>query len=299
MNISASEVPSIDVVKSDLELADRWILSRLDAATHDVTRHLEAFRFQEAALAGYHFFWGELADWYLELIKPRMMDGADATSRRAAESTLVAALDGILRLLHPIMPYITDALWRRLPRVQGAAAPASIMIAVWPSSGVMRDDDAESQMNTLMELIGAIRTLRSEYNVAPGTPIRIQLNDVHDALDAALRAEERALKRMARISEIDRNGGATAGAAGAHAVLRGGAELFIPLADVIDLAQERDRLQKELDRIESMLRGTEAKLGNEQFTARAPADVIEREREKADNFRDQRDRLSSKLMALR
>jgi valyl-tRNA synthetase len=104
---------------------------------------------------------------------------------------------------------------------------------------------------------------------------------------------------MARVSDIERNGSATAGAAGAHAVLRGGAELFVPLADIIDLAQERDRLQKELDRIDNMLRATEGKLGNEQFTARAPADVIEREREKADNFRDQRERLSSKLQALR
>jgi valyl-tRNA synthetase len=299
MNITAAEVSSIDAVRNDLELADRWILSRLDAATHDVTRHLQAFRFQEAALSGYHFFWGELADWYLELIKPRMLDGADAASRRAAESTLVAALDGILRLLHPIMPFITDALWRRLPRVSGESAPPSIMIASWPKSGVTRDEDAEAQMNALMELIGAVRTLRSEYNVQPGTPIRIQLTDVHDALAAALHAEERALRRMARVGDIERNGSATAGAAGAHAVLRGGAELFVPLADIIDLAQERDRLQKELDRIDNMLRATEGKLGNEQFTARAPADVIEREREKADNFRDQRERLSSKLQALR
>ena len=307
MNISADEVPSVDGVRDSLELADRWILSRLDAATHDVTRHLEAFRFQEAALAGYHFFWGELADWYLELIKPRMQNGPDATapdaaavaSRRAAEATLVAALDGILRLLHPVMPFITDALWRRLPAVTGAARPASIMIAAWPSSGMRRDEEAEAQMDALMELIGSVRGLRSEYNVAPGTPIGIQLRDVHASLDAALRAEGRALQRMARVSAVERNAPVVEGAAGANAVLRGGSELFIPLESLVDLAQERERLQKELDRLDGMLRGAEAKLGNEQFTARAPADVIEREREKADNFRDQRERLSSKLRALR
>jgi valyl-tRNA synthetase len=299
MNIQAPEVKSVADVQSSLELADRWILSRLDAATEEVTRHLDSFRFHEAAAAGYHFFWGELADWYLELLKPRLQGDVGQGSREAAEATLVAALDGILRLLHPVMPFITDALWRRLPRVAGETAAASIMIASWPRSGVRRDEEAEAQMTALMELIGEVRTLRAEYNVAPGTPIAIHLHDVHETLDNALRAEGRALQRMARVGSVERNAQTVAGAAGAHAVLRGGAELFIPLADIIDLAQERDRLQKELDRLSAMLKGTEAKLSNEQFTARAPADVIEREREKADNFRDQRDRLSSKLAALR
>ncbi len=298
MNIQSDEVKSVSEVQDTLELADRWILSRLDAATEEVTRHLESFRFHEAAAAGYHFFWGELADWYLELLKPRLQEGTDVASREAAEATLVAALDGILRLLHPVMPFITDALWRRLPRVQGVDAPASIMIASWPLSGIRRDDAADAQMSALMELIGEIRTLRAEYNVAPGTPISIHLRDVHHNLGTALRAEERALRRMARVGGIEHDAPVVAGAAGAHAVLRGGAELFIPLADIIDLAQERERLQKELERLGGMLRGTEAKLGNEQFTARAPEDVIEREREKAENFRDQRDRLSTKLAAL-
>jgi valyl-tRNA synthetase len=150
----------------------------------------------------------------------------------------------------------------------------------------------------LIDLIDAVRSLRAEYNVSPGTPIAIHLRDVHTSLAAALGAEERALQRMARISAIERDAPVVAGAAGAHAVMRGGTELFIPLADIIDLAQERERLKKEIERLDGMLRGTEAKLANEQFTAKAPADVIEREREKADNFRDQRERLSSKLTAL-
>jgi valyl-tRNA synthetase len=200
------------------------------------------------------------------------------------------------------MPFITDALWRRLPHIAGTDVPPSIMIAQWPASGVRRDDDAEAQMNALFELIGSIRTLRSEYNVAPGTPITIHLRDVHPSLENAIASEERALRRMARVGTIERNGAAASagnsGNAGAHAVMRGGTELFIPLAGIIDVAQERARLTKELERLDGMLRSTEGKLSNETFTSRAPADVIAREREKADNFRDQRERLSSKLQAL-
>jgi valyl-tRNA synthetase len=296
MNVSSETVAPVSDVSASLELADRWILSRLDAATEDVTRHLESFRFHEAAASAYHFFRGELADWYLELVKPRLLDAGDAASRAAAESTLVAALDGILRLLHPIMPFITDALWRRLPRVAGETAAASIMIAAWPQSGVRRDADAEAAMTALMELISEVRKLRSEYNVPPGKPISIRLTDVHAVLEQCLAAEERAVRRMAKVGSIER--GAAAGGGGAHAVLRGGAELFIPLAEMVDVAVERERLQKELDRVEGMLRGVEGKLSNEQFTDRAPAEVIEKEREKATNFRDQRDRLSSKLKSL-
>jgi valyl-tRNA synthetase len=292
MNIGDGAVPTIEEVRADLELADRWILSRLAAATEDVTRNLEAFRFHEAAESAYHFFWGELADWYLELIKPRMQADAPDVSRSAARATLVHVLDGVLRLLHPIMPYITEALWLRLPR---HTDEESLVVARWPEpSG--RDAEAEEQMGDLMELIGAVRALRSEYNVPPASHIQVQLTNPGASLRSALAVEERALRRMARVEHVTVNGGASG--MGAHAVLRSGADLFLPLADVIDVQQERNRLAKELERVDGQLRSTHARLESEQFIARAPADIVEREREKAESLRDQRERLHAKLSSL-
>jgi valyl-tRNA synthetase len=299
MNLGDEPVRRVGDVRADLEAADRWILSRLSQASADMTRHLEAFRFHEAAETGYHFFWGELADWYLELIKPRMQAGsrADEASREAAKATLVHVMDGAMRLLHPIMPFITEAIWRRLPLPAGMEREASLVVAAWPAPASV-DAEAEASMSALMELIGAVRTLRSEYNVPAASLVRIRLTNVGAALEAALRSEERAVRRLARVEEIGAGGAGSNGDLGAHAVLRGGTDLFLPLTGIIDVEQERQRLGRELERIASQLRGTEARLGSEQFTARAPAEIVAKEREKADSLRDQRDRLAAKLQGL-
>jgi valyl-tRNA synthetase len=296
MNLGDEPVHSIAAVRDDLELADRWILSRLAVATTDVTRHLEAFRFHEAAESGYHFFWGELADWYLELIKPRMQAADGGASRAAAKATLVHVLDGAMRLLHPIMPFITESLWRRLPVPEGVEREDSLVIGRWPVPDAV-DADAEARMDALMELIGTVRTLRSEYNVPAASKVRLRLTGVGRALGEALGEEERAVLRMCRVEAIEQDGAPHADA-GAHAVLRSGADLFLPLAGIIDVDQERLRLAREMERIEGQLRGTEARLQSEQFTARAPADIVAREREKADSLRDQRERLADKLQGL-
>lgn len=151
-------------------------------------------------------------------------------------------------------------------------------------------------MSALIELIGTVRALRTEYKVPPSTPLQVRLGKVDAPLAAALEAEERALRRMARVDVVERGNGS--GAGGAHAVLRGGTELFIPLADIIDMDRERARLNGELTRLEGQLRGTEGKLANENFVARAPDDVVAREREKAASLRAQLERLTDKLKAL-
>lgn len=298
MNLEGAEVRPIEEIRDSLEPADRWIVSRLNNATREVTRALEQFRFHEAASTIYHFFWGELADWYLELIKPRLYGEATGESKRAAQSTLVAVLDGVLRLLHPIMPFISEALWLRLPVPVGKSREESLVIARWPEPRPEWDDaEAEEQMTALMELIGEVRTLRSEYGVAAGAQVEVQLSNVPPALARALEVEERAVQRLARVAEIRRDG-APDGRLGARAVLKSGADLFLPLEGLIDLDKERARLSAELERIESQLRSTEARLANEQFVSRAPAEVVQREREKAENFRARAERLSDMLKAL-
>jgi valyl-tRNA synthetase len=296
MNLGDGTVRAVPDVEPDLELADRWILSRLAAATRDVTRNLEAFRFHEAAESAYHFFWGELADWYLELVKPRMLPDGAAASRAAAKATLVHVLDGAMRLLHPIMPFITESIWLRLPVPDGTTREESLVVARWPQPAGT-DAGAEAQMNALMELIGSVRTLRSEYNVPPAAMVTIRLADAGEALASAMQSEARALRRLARVEHVHRDAAAD-GELGAHAVLRSGADLFLPLSGIIDVEQERQRLGREHERVDAQLNSTEARLGSEQFTARAPAEIVAREREKADSLRDQRDRLAAKLRGL-
>jgi len=299
MNLGET-APTVDAQRDALELADRWILSRLNRTIGDVNRALEAFRFQDAASTIHSFFWGELADWYLELVKPRFREEASSPSRLAAEATLVEALDKLLRLLHPLMPFISEALWLRLPRREDLPHEESLVVARWPELRAdFVDPDAEARMNALMELIGEVRALRQEYGVAPGSEVSIRIVDASPALAAALEAEERAVQRLARVSEISLGGvGDGNERGGANAVLRSGGELFIPLADLIDVDKERQRLSAEVERLVGQLRGTEAKLSNEQFVSRAPEEVVAKERTKAENLRDQITRLKNKIDAL-
>ncbi|MEX2281548.1 MAG: valine--tRNA ligase [Gemmatimonadota bacterium] len=290
-------VPTLDQVET--ELADRWILSRLNLATREVTDALEAFRFHEAAGTVHRFFWSELADWYLELVKPRFQLESMHPSRAAAQATLVEVLDGVFRLMHPLMPFISEALWRRLPDRAGVAKEPSLIVAKWPEPRADREFLAEGHgMEALIELIMAIRSIRSEYNVQPVKEIDVVLTNPSAMLVRALESEERAVKRLARVGALTRTRGDAPANAGAHVVLRGGTDLFIPLAGLIDVDKERVRLQSELERIEALLRSTEAKLSNEQFVSRAPEQVVANERAKVDSLRDQHTRLQEKLKAL-
>jgi valyl-tRNA synthetase len=298
MNLDES-VPATSDLRSSLELADRWILSRLNSVIRENTRALESFRFHDAAETLHRFFWNELADWYLELLKPRFRGDAGPQSRLAAQATLVEVLDGILRLMHPLMPFISEDLWRRLPAQRGTGREASLMIAQWPVADAARDDQqAEQNMGDLIELIGAIRSIRTEYNVPPGRELEIVLSAADASLELALKHEQRAVHRLARVSKLSVGQDSMASRAGAHAVLRGGTDLLIPLAGLIDVDRERTRLQTELERVSGQLLATEAKLANQQFVARAPETVVANERVKAESLRDQSVRLQEKLSAL-
>jgi valyl-tRNA synthetase len=301
MNLGSEPVKRPEDVAGDLELADRWILSRLSRTTSRVDAALASYRLHEAAESLHAYFWGEVADWYLELIKPRMLGEAGAESREAAKATLVAVLDGVFRLLHPIMPFITEALWRRLPWPEGEDRPASLMIAPWPAPRPDREDvAAERAMRSLQELITTVRGLRSEYDVPARAEVAVTLVHTPDVLRGALATEERSVRRLAGVGVLEQagDGAGEARVAGAHAVLQSGAELFLPLEGLIDVSRERDRLREELERIERLLASTAGRLKSEQFVAKAPAEVVEREREKAVSLQDQQERLGRKLAAL-
>ncbi|MBV9110278.1 MAG: valine--tRNA ligase [Gemmatimonadetes bacterium] len=295
MTLGEGERIAVDEVQDALELSDRWILSRASKATREVTAALERFRFQDAGQRAYEFFWGELADWYLEMAKPRLYGDAGDESGRAARAVLAEVLDRAMRLLHPIMPFITEVVWQRLP--QHPAEAPSLMVARWPEPvDTWEDAAAEAAFAELREVIVEVRRMRQEYGIQPGVRVPLRAVPASDAVRATLEAGRRALLDLARVEELS-FGGANGGV-GASAVLASGTELFLPLAGVIDLDRERSRLRDEAGKIEGLATGTEKKLANESFVSRAPAEVVEREREKLAGYREQLEKLRGKLAAL-
>ncbi|MFQ5537056.1 MAG: valine--tRNA ligase [Gemmatimonadota bacterium] len=295
LSIGEGSVAPVAEVAEHLRLEDRWILSRLNHAIAATTEDLERFRLHEVAEDLYHFFWGEVCDWYLELVKDRLGPEADAASREAARSTLVTVLDLALRLLHPIVPFVTAELWLRIPWQHEAPRPPDLMVAPWPEEVAgWTDPEAEAGMEGLRQLIVEIRRLRKEYGVGEGRRVEIHLA-CDDAFRGTIESQAPALERLARVREVRFSPGA---GIGAHAVLRNGAELFIPLEGIIDLERERARLAAELQRLEGQLAGARKKLANENFVSRAPAEVVEREREKADSLEEQLRKLEAKAAEL-
>ena len=305
MTLGDDPVPTVADVSGALELEDRWILSRLQRTTEGVSEGLERFRLHEVSERLYHFVWGDFADWYLELIKPRMQGGSGDESLQAARATLVAVLDGILRLLHPLTPFVTSALWERLPWPSGADRPEALIVAPWPESDPsLVDEESERRLGELQELVTQVRSLRKEYSVPEGSGVTIRLSAVEGAFKTVVEEQATTLQRLAKVDTclLNEDGhGHTAGsadAAGAHAVLKNGVEVFIPLEGVIDIARERERLQEEVDRLDAQVEGTRTKLSNDGFLKGAPPDIVDREREKQSSFEEQLNKLRRKLSSL-
>ncbi len=275
-----------------LELADQWILSRFGAAARKITQSLDRFRLHEAAEETYQFVWGDFCDWYLELVKPRLRGARGQASRDAAASTLAFILDGWLRLLHPVMPFITEELYCHLP---GRNSDDSLLTGPWPvGSDIEIRSGAEAVMSELQEVVGTVRNLRAEYGIDPGRNIDLVVSSLSNELRAVLAEEESGVLLLARLSNLSVEDVIPSGVPGAHAVLRSGVELFLPLEGVVDIERERERITMELARLEGLLEATEKKLANREFTERAPAEVVDREREKAVSFTQRRERLIQK-----
>ena len=228
MSLGDDPAPTLQEMDGSLELEDRWILSRLQHATEDVRQGLERFRLHEVADRLYHFVWGDLADWYLELIKPRMQGDSGDDSRQAARATLVVVLDRVCRLLHPLTPFVTSALWDRLPWPSDSERPAALMVAPWPEADeALVDTTAEGRLAGLQELITQVRSLRREYAVPEGALVTVKLAAVGADFRAVLESQQASVRRLAQVDVCDLNG--VPDGVGAHAVLKNGVEVFIPV----------------------------------------------------------------------
>jgi valyl-tRNA synthetase len=207
-----------------------------------------------------------------------------------ARAVVTQTFDVALRLLHPVMPFITEALWRRFP---GRSDRASISVAPWPRPDARAQDPvALREFGLVQELIGAIRTIRAEYGIQPGQVIRAVVTGNDGTAGGALEQERSTITRLARLSTLTL--GENRERVGGHAVLSDGSAVFVPLGDAIDVGRECGRLGSEVDRLTRLVESQEKKLGNEQFVSRAPRDVVERERQKLTAWKEQSDVLVKK-----
>jgi valyl-tRNA synthetase len=274
-------------------LAERWIRSRLDRTAAAVNEALEAYRFSDAASAVYQFIWHELCDWYIEFAKVPL-NGGEPAARRSAQRALVDSLDGALRLLHPFMPFLTEEIWQRLPHRRGA--PPSVMLAAYPQAGEA-DAAAEREMGLTLRAISSIRTLRGESNLPPGKriPVRIRARSPEDRralLDAA-----GLIRALAQVSElaVEETGPRLRRAAVA---VEPDMEIAIPLAGLIDFAEEERRLRKEIARSEEEQATLLRKLANPSFLERAPEAVVAKDRSRSGELEGKIERLRQSLQVI-
>jgi valyl-tRNA synthetase len=269
-----ARVAGFDPQGVDLPL-NRWALGEFARATDEVTAAIEAYKFNEAAGAVYRFVWNVFCDWYLELAKP-ILAGPDGAARAETRASIAHVLDGILALLHPFMPFLTEELWA----AKGAEGPprqSILALAPWPATGAPRDAQAEAEIGWLVDLVTEIRSARAETSVPAGAQVPLVL------VGASAQTRERAgrwldmLKRLARLSEVtfaDAPPGQSV-----QLVVRGEVAA-LPLEGIVDIPAEKARLQKEIGREEGEVKKVDAKLGNADFLKRAPEEVVEEQRDR-------------------
>ena len=267
----------------ELALHDRWIISRLNNTARDVRKALGGYEFHEAVQTLYHFFWDDFCDWYIELTKADVTSEDASPQRTAARTRLLSVLEQALRLLHPFMPYITEELWQQLPgagkhllhSAYQEAAP-TIMLTAYPEPKVSAiNDAAEWEMQALIDLITRVRNIRSEMQIKPSEPIPVLIGAPDEKLRAVYSANTNQITRLLRASEVSVSNQLEAPRASARAILAGGAEVAVPLAGLIDFAQEQQRLSKEKEKLAAEATKLEAQLANPQFAERAPAEKVE------------------------
>jgi valyl-tRNA synthetase len=290
---SAATTP--ETLGAHADLADRWILSRLHSTVAQMNDLLARFEINQVSKILYEFIWHDFCDWYVEMVKGRFYGDEPEEVKRVVLGRALHVFDQALRLIHPFMPFVSEEIWQHIAE---RADGESIMIAPFPAADpAWIDRTTEEEMAFVQLVINSVRNIRGELSVPPSKEIELVLSfsDVHRG--EILDKYRTYFQRLARVTKISHLAGAAKPAQSASAVVEGG-EIFIPLGGVIDLAAERDRIQKEITRVRGMLDGIQRKLANESFVSKAPADVVEKEREKLESFRVNLEKLEQNLAKL-
>jgi valyl-tRNA synthetase len=309
MNLEEDFTPNAELLTPDSSLADRWILSRLNSVSTEAQSALAEYRFNDVASALYHFIWHEYCDWYLELSKPALYEEKGSTQRKATQTMLAHVLETALRLLHPLMPFITEEIWQTLPvgvrnaecgmrnKTPGTACE-SIMISPYPvADEKMINPGIERDMQMVMDLIMAIRNIRGEMNIAPSMQISVIVKVENKELGEHLEKSAGYVKTLGRLGELRIGVAEAKPKAVATGVIKG-AEVYVPLEGILDLAQERDRLQKEIAKVAKDIEVFSKKLSNKNFVDKAPKEVVEKDTAKLEEFKGKREKLEQSLKAL-
>ncbi len=273
-------------------VADRWIRSRLSEAIAQVRKAIDTYRFNDAASAVYQFLWHEFCDWYLEIAKRSLYQPESPEAKAVTQRTLVETLETTLRLLHPFMPFISEELWQRLPH-----KGESIMIAPFPrATRKGRDAEAERLMAPVLDFVSAIRTVRSESRISPAVELAVTVKPATPAVAVSLESSLAVIGGLARAAITISRDGARPKAAAVATTPSG--DVFVRLEGVVDFEAERQRLRKEIERARKEIAFLEGKLGRPEFVERAPAEVVERERERLVDQRQIEQKLTTSLTAL-
>jgi valyl-tRNA synthetase len=275
-------------------LENRWILSRLVTAVETSTRGIETFRCDEGALALYHFFWNELCDWHLELCKPVFASGSDAEKKEAA-LVLAHCIETALRALHPYMPFVTEELWQRIPRP--ASRPVSLALAPYPSEqDGHRDADAEALMEVVMGAITAARTIRSEHEVHPGAEVPLILRSPKPEVRQLLEQQKRAVTTLVKTKGAPVIGDESLARPQGYVVsVAGDVEVLVGLIGLVEPDKERDRITRQLKKLDKDIDGLQKRLGNPKFADKAPPEVVAEARAQLESLKAQRQRLLEAL----
>jgi valyl-tRNA synthetase len=276
------------------EVLNRWIAHETAKTGREVTAAIEAYKFNDAANAAYRFVWNVYCDWYLELIKP-VLTGADGPSKTETRAAAAWALDEILKLLHPFMPFVTEELWR-VTAEQGAKRHHMLALDAWPQHDGLDDAEAEAEIGWVIDLINAIRSVRVEMNIPPATQLPLVLAGASPQTAARARNWSEFVQRLARVSDI---AFADAPPQGAVQLVVRGEVAALPLKGVIDLAAEGARLAKEMAKADADIARVDAKLNNANFVARAPEEVVEEEKEKREEAHARKAKIAEAMERLK
>jgi valyl-tRNA synthetase len=292
MNLEGVTAADIDL-SGDLGTANRWILHRLNETVRDVTRLIDLYEFGETGRLLYNFIWDDLCDWYIEFSKLSLY-GTDADAKKKTQSVLAYVLDQTQRLIHPFMPFISEEIWQHLPH-EGQ----TITLAAWPKEHAeFEAPEAIREMELLMDVIRSVRNIRAEVNVPMSKKIELLVKPSSEDTAEILNRNEEYVRRFCNTSKLEIDTSMAAPEKAMTAVVTG-AELILPLAGLIDIAQELARLDKELQSLHGEVERIEKKLGNIGFVAKAPAKVIDEEKAKLADYADKRDKVIARLAELK
>ena len=294
MNLEDFDYAEIDKEDLKLNLADKWMLSRTNEVTKKIDKAMERYSFGEMSKTLYDFIWNEYCDWYIEILKERFYQDKDLAAKKTAQYMGLNILGNILKLLHPVMPMITEEIWQKLP-----ISEQSIMITSWPEYNEEElDKNAEEKMDLIMSVIKAVRNIRNEMKVDPGRKIEaILLADNNK--EQILKEGESYLKNLASIEDLTITTKLEDRPQPASTAIVEGVEVILPLEGMVDIEKELDRLKKELEDVKYEIERAKGKLANEGFVNNAPEELVEGEREKVEEYKEKKEKLIERIEQLK